>query len=110
MHFGSESFFERFSKEKSPSFHIYLDMNDKEHTDLDYSRLDEHLVTTIGGKEVKGLVQESGTRLDIIGQNDFTYEDSGDTVYQDCRMDNFFNLIFHGVAFEKNYNEFEDGQ
>jgi len=110
MHFGSESFFERFGKEKSPSFHIYMDMNDKEHTDLDYSRLDEHLVTTIGGKEVRGLVQESETRLDIIGQNDFTYEDSGDTVYQDCRMDNFFNLIFHGVAFEKNYNEFEDGQ
>lgn len=109
MHFGQEEFDNRRNREGDNAlYHIYLNYENKT-DEIDYTDLDQFLKATVGGTEVSGLLQESNTRRDVIGQSDYTYED-GDTVYQDCRLDNFFNLMFHGVVFEKNYNEFDGSQ
>jgi hypothetical protein len=109
MHFGQEEFDNRRNREgDNVLYHIYLNYESKT-DEIDYTGLDSFLKATIGGTEVSGLLQESNTRRDVIGQSDYTYED-GDTVYQDSRLDNFFNLMFHGVVFEKNYNEFDGTQ
>ena len=115
MHYGADAFnkmYETLPKDDTSknSLHIYLDLDDKENTEIDYRNLDRHFSAVIDGKTVTGLIQESSSKTPIIGQDTFTYEDDDETVYQDCRFDNFFNLIFHGVAFENHYNEFEDGQ
>jgi hypothetical protein len=109
MHYGAEDFNAKYTRAENPYHHIYIDLDDKANTDLDYTHLDEHLITNIGGKEVKGLIRESATKAPIIGQYEYTYENSGDVTYQDRRIDNFFNLIFHGVVMEKSYNDFGSG-
>ena len=110
MHFGQEEFDNKRNKEGSQAlYHIYLDYEHKT-DEIDYTGLDQFLKTTIDGTEVSGLLQESDIRRNVIGQNEFTYHESGDVVYQDCRIDNFFNLIFHGIAFETKYNEFDGTQ
>ena len=109
MHFGQEEFENRRNREGDKAlYHIYLDYEDKK-DEITYDGLDQFLKANIGGTEVTGLIQESATQRDVIGQIPFTYKD-GEVVFQDCRIDNFFNLIFHGITFEKNYNEFDGSQ
>ena len=109
MHFGQEEFENRRNREGDKAlYHIYLDYESKK-DEITYDGLDQFLKANVEGTEVSGLLQESSVQRDVIGQNSFTYKD-GEVVYQDCRIDNFFNLIFHGVAFEKNYNEFDGSQ
>lgn len=101
-HFGRDAFLEGYKKGK---YRITLGGNGTE--EINYLGIDEHLVANVGGTEVKGLLPESASNLGVIGQLEYLYEDDNSTSFVDARMDNFFNLIFHGVPFEYEYNQFE---
>ena len=100
-HFGQDVFNDK--KVNKNLFHIYLDYENKK-GEIEYD-LDQFLSAEVNGETVKGLLKEASSKRDVIGQNEYKYKD--DSIgYQDARIDNFFNLIFHGIPFEKHYNDF----
>ena len=101
-HYGKEKFLQQYSEGK---FRVTL--GGEGTTELNYLGIDEHLKTVIEGSEVAGLLPESSSNLGVIGQLEYLYESDNSTAFIDARMDNFFNLIFHGVPFEYEYNQFE---
>lgn len=105
MYLGVEEF---DNKRSDNHYHIYLDYESKK-DEIDYIGLDQFLRTTVGSTEVQGITQASASRKGIIGEASYTYED-GSVLYFDNRIDNFFNLIFHGIPVEEKYNEFDGTQ
>jgi len=61
MHYGADTFnrmYETPPKDDTSknSLHIYLDLDDKENTEINYRNLDKHFSAVIDGKTVTGLI------------------------------------------------------
>lgn len=104
---GKQQFLNQYNDQENPTFHIGYALDGQAKYDIDYTELDE----AFEYKGKKGLLRNNDPDITgLPGYISFEHSkiDDGEVGYIDQRLDNLFNLIFHGIVAQssKHYNDF----
>lgn len=106
---GSAEFKRKYGDEKNPVYHVGYKLEGQPAVDFDYLDLDEAF--EYQGK--KGLLRNNDPDItNLPGYLSFEHSQTGETGYIDKRLDNLFDLIFHGIVAQpaEHYNDFNYSQ
>lgn len=106
---GKTDFMSKYNDTKNPAYHVVYKLDGQPAVDFDYLDLDEAF--NYQGKT--GLLRNNDPDItNLPGYLSYEHSKTEEIGYIDKRLDNLFDLIFHGIVAQpaKHYNDFNYAQ